>query len=56
MSSADADQIGQSLLDLSVVSTMSSDTVNDILGEVRHGAEAFVVAVIFAASHANPGV
>lgn len=56
MSSADTDQVAQCLLDLRVISTMSSDAVNDVLGEVSLGAVALVIAVVFAASLTDPGV
>lgn len=56
MSSADTDEIGQGLLDLRVISTMSSDTLDDVLGEVSFGAVTLVVAIVLAAGLADPGV
>ena len=56
MSSADTDQVGQSLLDLGVISTMSCDTLDDILGEVSLGAVALMVAVVLATCLTDPGI
>lgn len=56
MSSADSNEVAQCLLNLGVISTVSSNTFNDTLCEISLVAVAFVVAVVFAASLTDPSV
>lgn len=56
LSSADTDEISQCLLDLRFISTMSGDTLHDVLGEVSLCAVTLMVAVILAASLTDPGI